>query len=212
MFTTMRFTRTALLVAMMCCFSLLALPVGAKASPHAAAHYIQALGDEALAIISNKALSKNQKQSKLETLFANSVDFDWVARFVIGRYWRQASEEQKSRYVQEYKKFLTLHYTSRFTDYTSGSFKVTDIRDMGEGEYMVSMELKSDEKSNDPPVFIDYRIRSEQGHFKIIDVVVEGVSLITTQRSEFASVIAHEGMDYLINQLAAKSETGDITP
>lgn len=205
----MNLIRSVMLLLVACSATAFAAPAQAD-STKAASDYIQHLGDQALTIISNKSSSKDQKQKKLESLFSDSVDFKWVARFVMGRYWRQASDAQKTRYVDEYKKFLILHYTSRFIDYTSGTFKVTDTRQDRDNEYTVSMELKSDEKSNDPPVFVDYRVRSEKGSFKIFDVIVEGVSLITTQRSEFASVLSDKGIDYLIERLAAKSKTGDI--
>jgi phospholipid transport system substrate-binding protein len=135
------------------------------------------------------------------------VDFPWVGRFVMGRFWREATDEQKSRYLAEYQKFLILHYTSRFTDYTSGTFKVTGDKADGDNEFTVSMQLQSDEP-NSEPVLVDYRVRKEDQGFKIFDVIVEGVSLITTQRSEFAAVLNKNGIDYLIGQLAAKSKTG----
>jgi phospholipid transport system substrate-binding protein len=180
-----------------------AAPARAASSTEASA-YIQNLGDSALQIISNKKSSREQKQAALEKIFAGNVDFPWVGRFVLGRYWREASEAQKARYQEHYKKFLILHYTSRFSDYTGGTFKVTSVRDDGDNEYTVGMQLHADDASSDP-VFIEYRVRKEEKSFKIFDVIVEGVSMLTTQRSEFASVITNKGLDYLIDQLASKS-------
>lgn len=197
-------------------FALLIAVVGICAAPPAqaaladdASKYIQGLGDQALAAITNPKFDKNGKQAALEKIFSDNVDFPWVGRFVMGRFWRQATDDQKARYLKEYQKFLILHYTSRFTDYTSGSFNVTGARDDGENEFTVSMQLKSSEP-NSEPVLVDYRVRQEAQGFKIFDVIVEGVSLITTQRSEFASVITNKDIDYLINELAEKSRTGDI--
>ncbi|MDE3060009.1 MAG: ABC transporter substrate-binding protein [Pseudomonadota bacterium] len=185
-------------------------PAAYAAPADDASHYIQGLGDQALAVISNKALDKNKKQAKLEKIFGDNVDFPWVGRFVMGRYWRQATDDQKTRYLKAYQKFLILHYTSRFTDYTSGTFKVLGVKDDGEGEFTVSMQMQSDEP-NSEPVLVDYRVRQAEKGFEIFDVIVEGVSLIATQRSEFSSVITNRGIDYLIDQLAARSKTGDIT-
>lgn len=177
-----------------------------------AGKYIQDVGNSALGVITSKNHTKQQKQDELQKVFANSVDFQWVGRFVLGRYWREATEAQRARYLTEYQKFLLLHYTSRFTDYTSGSFKVTASRDDGDGEYTVSTQMQSGEVSNGDPVLVDYRVRKgDNGTFKIFDVIVEGVSLLTTQRSEFSSVISNKGLDYLINQLASKS-VADIKP
>jgi len=172
----------------------------ARAANDDAAHYIEGIAKQALAAISNSKNSKAQKQAALDKLFKNSVDIPWVARFVLGRYWKQATDEQKSRYLKEYEKFLISHYTARFTDYTSGTFTITGTRDDGENEYTVSMELKGNKK-NDEPVLVDYRIRRESNNFEIFDVIVEGVSLITTQRSEFSAVVSQHDIDYLITQL-----------
>jgi phospholipid transport system substrate-binding protein len=188
---------------------LASVPGARAATSDEAGKYIQGLGDQALVVISNKHFNPDQKQKALEKIFSSNVDFPWVGRFCMGRYWREASEAQKTRYLKEYQRFLVLHYTSRFTQYTSGTFKVTGTRDDGDSEFTVSMELKSDE-ANAEPVLVDYRVRAEEGGFKIFDVIVEGVSLITTQRSEFASVITDNGIDYLIDKLAAKSKSGDI--
>jgi phospholipid transport system substrate-binding protein len=174
-----------------------------------AGKYIESIGSRALAIISDKALDKAGKQTKLEAIFSESVDFNWVSRFVMGRYWRQATDAQKARYTTEYKKFLILNYTSRFTQYSSGSFKVTSSKDTGNNEFLVNMQIQAGNKNSDP-VYVDYRVRANESGFKIFDVIVEGVSLLATQRSEFGSVLANEGIDHLIDQLVAKSKTGDV--
>jgi phospholipid transport system substrate-binding protein len=184
-----------------------ATSVAQAASTQDAAKYIETVGNQAVATISDKSLDKAKKQTKLETLFGDSVDFKWVGRFVIGRYWRDASDAQKERYLTEYKKFLILHYTSRFTDYTSGSFKITGSKQDGEGEFTVGMQIQPG-GSGGEPVLVDYRVRADGKNFKIFDVIVEGVSLIATQRSEFGAVLAKGGIDHLIEQLIAKSKLG----
>jgi len=177
-----------------------------------ASAYVQNVGDQALAVISNKALSKDQKQAGLEKIFGDNVDFPWIGRFVMGRYWREATPDQKTRYVAEYQKFEILHYTSRFTNYTGGSVKVTSDKDDGNGEYTVSMQMQSDD-ANSEPVLVDYRVRKNTNKpgFKIFDVIVEGVSLLTTQRSEFTAVLNDKGIDYLIDQLAKKPPEDDAS-
>lgn len=175
----------------------------AAAGTAEAGKFIEKLGNQALSTISDAKLSKDAKQARLERLFSDSVDVPWVAHFVLGRYWKQATDDQKKRYLQAYEKFLIKHYTSRFTDYTSGSFKITATREDSASESTISMQIiPGDGKSE--PVQVDYRVR-QGSNLKIFDVIVEGVSLITTQRSEFSSVIANKGIDHLISQLAEKS-------
>ena len=182
-----------------------AVPLGAAkaATTKDAEQYVNTLGNTALGIISGKA-GKNEKQAQLEKLFSESVDIPWVGRFVMGRFWREATDEQKKKYLSEYQNFVVKHYASRFTEYSSGSFKITGSKDDGDGEFVINMQMTSGEAGAEP-VAVDYRVRSEKGKFKVFDIIVEGVSMITTQRSEFASVLSNNGIDYLITQLANKS-------
>jgi len=189
-------------------------PDGVTVASEAPGDFVQHVGDQALAVIADQSLNKQKKQDSLTKIFAGIVDFPWVGRFVMGRYWREATDDQKKRYLTEYKKFLLLHYTSRFTNFSGGTFTLQGVKDDGDGEFTVSMRMKSDAPDSEP-VQVDYRvhagdIKDGKGHFQIFDVIVEGVGLLNTQRSEFSSVIAEHGVDYLIDQLVAKSSAGAV--
>lgn len=172
-----------------------------KGSPDAGA-YIQSLGDNVLHTISDKSIPQDKKQVMIEGMFKENLDFDWVAKFVTTRFWKQATDDQKARFVETYKNFLTKHYTSRFSEYTSGSFKITGSKDIGEGQTLVNMEIAATDGGQ--PILVDYKVHKVGGGFKVYDIIVEGVSLITTQRSEFSAVLNKSGFDGLIQQLAAK--------
>lgn len=184
------------------------------ATKEQAGAYVEALGNNAISILSNKNLSKEKKKQDIEKLFRENVDIQWIGKFVLGRFWRQISEEQKKNYLKEYETFLVRHYATRFTDYTSGSFTITGIRDDGDNEFFVNMQIKSDE-AGEEPIIVDYRVRHDKGtknQFMIFDIIVEGVSMITTQRSEFNSVMTNKGIEYLTSQLAKKSGSVDTKP
>lgn len=172
--------------------------------------YIDKLAGQALSAISNPKLSKDVKQKTLEKIFADNIDFAWVGKFVMGRFWKQATPEQQKNYLATYQNFLIANYTSRFTEYTSGSYKITGAKEAEEkGEYTVGMEILSDNK-NEPPVVIDYKIRRGASGFKVFDIVVEGVSLINTQRSEFTAVLSKQGVEELIAMLASKASATSL--
>lgn len=167
--------------------------------------YVDATGKRALQIISNKSLSKAAKKEQLEALFADKVDVEWVGKFVMGRFWRQATPQQRTRYIKEYRDFVVANYAGRFADYSGGSYKITHAQQDGNDSYKVGMEMRSPEGQN---VVVNYRMHPvDSGKLKIYDVIVEGVSLITTQRSEFAAVLNNKGIDYLISQLAKRTES-----
>lgn len=186
-----------------CIFSTNAAMAGKAIGASPASAYIQQVGDVALGTISNKSVSATEKQATLEKLFQANLDFEFVGKFVLGRHWKTATAEQRASYMDAYKEFLTNHYTTRFSEYTSGSFKVTGEHPGLEDSTVVSMEIISGQ-SGSPPVLIDYHVHKTNGGMKVFDIVVEGVSLLTTQRSEFNAVINKNGMDGLITRLQAK--------
>lgn len=183
-------------------FASMASPAQAATEKQAAA-YISAMGDKAIGIIKNQSTTKREKAQALEQIFNDSVDFPWVARFVMGRYWREASEEQRARYIGLYQKFLVLHYASLFSEYTGGAYKLLYSRSEGDNEFTMGMQIQAG--SDGEPVLIDYKVRYADKKFKIFDVTIEGVSMLATQRSEFASILNNKGIDHLISQLEKKA-------
>lgn len=202
----MHFLKSFLCFAILTCVMGAPDPARADSMQQEASKFVKSVGDEAFAIIRDKSLGKADKQKKLERVFAKSVDIPWVGKFVLGRYWKQASEQQRTQYIKEYQGFIISHYTSRFAQYSGGDFKIISSKPAGSGQYVVSMEITP--PSEDQPVLVDYRVHpTAGGNMQIFDVIVEGVSMITTQRSEFSAVLAKKGIDSLISQLANKTES-----
>lgn len=172
------------------------------ASPIEAQNFIEKISKDALDVIKSKD-ADNQKEKKLTDLFINFVDTKWIARFAIGKYWNEATEDQKNKYVEMHKKFLLRSYIPKFKEYNNQQVKITKSYADGEGEYMVESKMIS---GDGEAINVDYKIRkNESGKYMIFDVIAEGVSLITTQRSDFASILSREGVDSLIKKLGAKS-------
>lgn len=177
----------------------------ANASPEQARDFVSRLGDETIKIVTSDASTNEDKLQKLSELFNKSVDTKWIGRFVMGRYWRQANEEQQKEYLTYYAKYLTNSYVPRFREYNNQELVITDFyQEKGEeNEYWVSTKIHSQDEAD---IKVDYRIiKNAAGDYQIIDVVAEGISLITTQRSEFGSILSRKGVDFLIEKLKAKS-------
>jgi len=163
------------------------------------------LGNKAIAVLTDKTLSKEAKHAKLEALFMQSVDIDWIGKFVLGRYWRGATDTQKHQYLINYRTFLIKHYTSNLVDFTDANFQVTKVVPDDSGGDRVTVLLKRPQAED---TVVDYTVRQKEGSgLKVYDIAVEGVSMITTQRSEFNSVVSQKGLDYLIAQLDARSNS-----
>jgi phospholipid transport system substrate-binding protein len=171
-----------------------------------ARQYVDSVSKEVLGVV-NGSLPDNQKQERLQQLFSSNVDIDWMAKFVLGHAWQQASEEQRSRYLKSYRNYLLARYTTNFQEYAGSDYAITDVKSEGGGKYFIGMQVKSP-NAKDEDIQAGYRLREDgAGKFLITDIMVEGVSMITTQRSEFGSVFQQKGMDGLVAAIEAKTQS-----
>ncbi len=163
--------------------------------------FVHKVAEDVLEVVqSNK--SDAMVRQELEGIFSRYIDIEWVGRFVLGRHWRTASEAQKQNFIKAYRAFMIGSYTDRLKEYSGEHYQVNLPRDLSDNKYALTMELF---RNQGKPVLIDYKIRADGGTYKIYDIVVEGISLITTQRSEFDSVVSRKGVDALIKALNKKS-------
>ena len=177
----------------------------ASADPAAAKTFVDTTATQVLTLVKNDALSKDDKQAKIEAIFSDKVDIDFVAKFVLGKSWRTATPQQQQDYVAAYKPFILKNYAAKLTKYSGQTYTLKNARpDADANTAVVTMEI---DDPNGQKVNVDYHLRDENG-FKIVDIAVEGVSLLTTQRSEFSGIVENKGVDGLIaalkQQVAAK--------
>ncbi|MFZ4125965.1 MAG: MlaC/ttg2D family ABC transporter substrate-binding protein [Rickettsiales bacterium] len=166
----------------------------------AAKTYVDKIASQALAIVKTQD-AQPVKQAKLETLFKTIVDIPFIGRFVLGRHWNMATPAQQQAYLKAYEPFLMKGYVGRIAKYSGQSYKLGNAKQEADGSAVVTMEILDPGK---PSVFVDYRLRDEKTSFKVTDIKVEGVSLLSTQRDEFNSVVNNKGIDYLIEALTKK--------
>jgi phospholipid transport system substrate-binding protein len=176
-----------------------AIPAAAAADPAA---LISNLGSRALEVLGKDA-TQSQRAARFRELLREDFDVPAIARFVLGRYWNTATEEQRAEYVKLFEDYIALAYSTRLAEYTGETFKVTGSRPDGDGA-IVSSQIRP---AGGAPVKVDWRLTGRNGIYKISDVSVDGISMAVTQRSEFASVIQHNGgqVQGLITMLREKT-------
>jgi phospholipid transport system substrate-binding protein len=130
------------------------------------------------------------KQARFRELFRADFDCPGIARFVLGRYWRNASEEEQQEFLRLFEDYVSFVYTARLSNLGGEAFRVRGSRSDGDA-VIVSTDVIS--PGNASPLRIDWRLVTDNGAYKINDVIVEGVSMMVTQRSEFASVVQRNG-------------------
>lgn len=138
----------------------------------------------------SKKVPPEERLTRFRQLFRTDFDGPGIARFVLGRYWRSASEEQQSEYLKLFEDYVVLVYGTRLSNFGGETFRVRGTRSDENGT-IVSTDILS--PSGDPPIKVDWRLVTDNGTFKVNDVVIEGISMMVTQRSEFASVIQRHG-------------------
>jgi phospholipid transport system substrate-binding protein len=167
------------------------------------AHFIQHLGDKAVAIINDHSLSAEQSQAKFSTLFNDSFDVPGIGRYVLGHYWDHATPEQLAAYMTVFRQYIVSTYSRRFTKYSGQNFHVIDSHDDGDAT-LVTSEITGGDSGQ--PTHIDWLVRKTPDGDRIGDVVLDKVSMMTAQRAEFTSVIVHAdgSVDGLIAALKQK--------
>lgn len=167
--------------------------LGARADDIAegASNFVSRLAERVIEILKDKRLDKDRRVSALSRVFLDGFDVRAIGRFVLGRYWRSASEAEQMDYLAAFQDFVVQTYAARFSSYAGESFVVTKANPDGEEGAMVFSDIG---KPEGEPAHVQWRVRRTASGYKIVDVIVEGVSLIVTQREEFASVLQrHEG-------------------
>ena len=163
--------------------------------------------DVLFAIKADEEIQKGDKEKiyKLaEEKILPNFDFERVARLVLGRAWRSASDEQKKEFIVQFRTLLLKTYAvalSKYKDQTI-EFKPTRMSDTDE-IVIVKSEIS---QSGGQPIRVNYALSKNSGKWLVFDIVIEGVSLVTNYRSQFSSEIRRNGMDTLIKKLSKKNK------
>ena len=192
------------------CFLVIAMLVPARPAPAAAdpAAVITSLGNEALKVL-GKDVDPNLRVTRFRQLFTEDFDVSGIARFVLGRYWRLATPAQQQEFIKLFTDYIALAYSNRLAEYSGETLRVIGSRPAPDGELVSSEIMRTD---GQPPARVDWLLTPHNDAYKINDVIVEGVSMAVTQRSEFASVIQRNGgqVQGLITALRQKTESAGV--
>ena len=168
---------------------------------------VKKITDDVMAAIkSDKELAAGDRQKAVklaEEKILPYVDFEEATRLAVGRGWKEASPEQRKKLVAEFRSMLVRTYSNAIGTYEGQTMKVLPSRvKPSDDEATVRNQFL---RPGGKPVLIDYSMRKTDQGWKIYDIVVEGVSLVLTYRSEFDAVVKQEGVDGLIKRLGAKN-------
>lgn len=165
--------------------------------------FIREIGNKAFTSLSPTNLSDDERIDRFRSLLNEAFDLRRIGRFVLGIHWRRASDAQREEFIDLFEKFVVRAYANRFRDLSDKEFRVQQARELSGKESLVFSEVVI---PGQQPIKVNWKVRDFDGTFKIVDVVVEGVSMSITQRDEFAAVIRQSGgVDGLIDALRRKT-------
>ena len=141
------------------------------------------------------------REEMLAPVIESSFDFESICRIVTGRYWKSASDDQKTRFTSAFKKLSVATYASNFSSFSGEKFQ-TEGSEADHEALIVRTTLRPTEGE---PVTLNYLLRQSNEHWRIMNVVAQGVSDLSLKRADYTAVIKTEGFDSLINRLENKS-------
>lgn len=177
----------------------------AAVSPDAAKTLVDGMAAEAISTLSAPDRTDAQIREKFHAILQKNFDFDGIAKFVLGRYWRTATPEQQTEYLKLFGDYIVGIYANRFSQYSGETLSTGNVRQDGDDAIVTS---KINLTRNPQPVAVDWKVTTgADGKPRVSDVIIEQVSMSITQRSEFASIIQGSGgnVEALLVRLRAKT-------
>ena len=156
-------------------------------------------------------LEKNPEKiyDMVNQLIIPRFDFVSMSKWVLGKHWKQASEEQRSEFIIQFKELLVRTYARALLEYSGQAIKYFPVEQNPESNLAVVRTELTSKSSAQLPIL--YRMHQKNEEWKVVDVSVDGVSLVTTYRGSFATQIKKNGFDSLLDQLSKKNASLEKT-
>ena len=178
--------------------------VRAEVDAQGAQKFVEKVTSDGIEQIINANVSQAEKDKRFEKLFNSALDLDFIGKFVLGRNWRTATPAQKKAFIQVYRELNVKTWSKRFDEFKGKAFVFTGTTPSSSaGQVYVDTTVNMGEGE---PAKVKWRVRQEGKSFKIVDIVIENVSLAITARNEYSGFIKNNpgGVDALIKDLQNK--------
>lgn len=202
------------LIALACLFlvwfvavTMLARQAGASEDPKA---FIASFADEGLALLANKDGGMAERQAAFRDLLQRYFDMERAGRITLGRHWRAASPDERAEYQKLFSDYVVASTTRRLEGYADNALEVIGARDLNDKEILVDSRFTT---AGSEPVRVQWNVFKGDEGLRILDVSIEGVSQVLTQRNEFDSVIRAGGGDIeALLEVLRKQTAGAAAP
>tara|TARA_B100000929_G_scaffold136152_1_gene107809 strand:- start:460 stop:1056 length:597 start_codon:yes stop_codon:yes gene_type:complete len=167
--------------------------------------FVNKFADEAITILSNNEINENEKNDKFTNLVMSAIDLNLISQFVLSKTWKSATDDQKERYISAFKKYFINSYANKLDQYSGEKILVTGSEEAG--KYVIVDSNIIREGTNTLKINLKWRLLNINGDIKIIDLNIEGISLVIAQREEFQSFLTNNNSDLeaLIDKIVSVS-------
>jgi phospholipid transport system substrate-binding protein len=159
--------------------------------------------DRVVEILQQTDSTRDEKLRNIESLSEERFNFSLMSKLVLGRYRKKLSEAQSADFLAEFRKHLSLTYGRRLMDFSDEKIEIGEARTEAKGDVTVSTKIVGGAAGDG--VALDYRLRERDADWKVIDVIIEGVSLVSNFRSQVQEIVTEKGADQLIEMLREKN-------
>lgn len=180
-------------------------PAWASAVETAAARAVmEETVSDVLAVLRAPELETPERRAQLEAIARDRFDFETMSKLVLRRSWTKFSPEQRVEFVDAFTDHLATSYGSRVERYNQQDVQITGTRAEPRGDVTILTTILGGSADD---IAMDYRLRSQEGNWRVIDVKIEGISLISSFRSQFKEVLSQNGPDEVLRRLREKTAT-----
>ena len=179
--------RSATVAVVIAVFAVCGLTTHSASAQSTATEFVRELGDRAIIELTDRSISDSERVRRMRQLLTQSFDVPAVSQFVLGTYWRQATEPERQEFIKLYTVVVAHTYAGLFKKYSGEKFQVQRERPLDDDTSIVYGQIL--QPGGAEPVSIEMTVNKEAGGFKAVDIKVEGISMPLTHRKEYASVI-----------------------
>jgi len=196
--------KTAILACAVAATALVSLRVTAEpASPE---EVIRTTSAKVIEVLADKSKTTEQKKTILDSYLDTCCDFVTISKLVMAKNWKSLKEDQQGEFIGLFRKYLVATYGDAIENYSGETVEILSGRKEARDDYTVMTKIARGGGQAD--LLVDYRLRkAENGEWKLIDVIAEGISMVSNLRSQFQEVITREGTDGLLAQLREKTKS-----
>lgn len=185
-------------------------PTASSPAPATARAVIESVTHDVLAVFRDSKLTKSERRQKIRAIAYANMDFDVLARLTLGRNWRDLTDARRTEFVAAFRQHLSATYSHTSDEYTDEDLVVGDDHAEARGDWTVQTRVLGTKDGVRKEIAkLEYRLRKKDDRWLIIDVTIDGVSLMANFRAQFQEILSNGGIDKLLKLLKEKNAATD---